>query len=173
MNFKTGWHILYVKPHWEKKVNESLQDISLESFLPLVKKIRQWSDRKKTITSPLFASYVFININSPLDFHKSLSVDGICTYVKIGNDYATIREKEINQIKLLVGDNKIKDIHTNTSLPNIGTIQKIIYGPLKGLECEILKIDNLNKIVVRIASLRQDITATLPNEYLTTFSKTV
>lgn len=76
MKFTNGWYALYVKSRCEKKVHKSLKDISLESFLPQVIKIRQWSDRKKTILKPLFPSYVFVNINSSLEFHKALSVNG-------------------------------------------------------------------------------------------------
>ena len=53
MNFTFGCYALYVKSRWEKKVYESLKDISLESFLPQIKTIRQWSDGKKIIGLPI------------------------------------------------------------------------------------------------------------------------
>ena len=34
MVFNIGWHVLYVKSRWEKKVHESLLEILLEPFLP-------------------------------------------------------------------------------------------------------------------------------------------
>ncbi|GAA0740315.1 UpxY family transcription antiterminator [Gaetbulibacter jejuensis] len=162
MSFKIGWYVLYVKSRWEKKVHESLNNISLESFLPLVKTTQQWSDRRKIILKPLFPSYVFVNINSSLEFHKALTVNGACTYISFGNEYACVNEQEIDQIKLLVGDDNITDITTIVDLPKIGQTKKISYGPLNGLECEIIKINNLNKIIVRIDSLQQNIMATVP-----------
>ncbi len=162
MNFTVGWHVLYVKSRWEKKVFESLKDISLEPFLPQVKTVRQWSDRKKTILRPLFPSYIFVNINSSLEFHKALSVDGASAYIRFGKEYALVTEKEINQIKFLMGDENIIDIETNIALPKVGQTKKITYGPLNGLNCEIIKVDNHNKIIVRIDSLQQNIVATLP-----------
>lgn len=162
MNLTIGWHVLYVKSRWEKKVYESLNNISLESFLPQVKTIRQWSDRKKMILKPLFPSYVFVNINSSSDFHKALSVDGACAYIRFGREYALVTQKEINQIKFLVGDENITDIETNVILPEIGQTKKITCGPLSGLNCEIIKVNNLNKIIVRIDSLQQNIMATIP-----------
>ncbi|MBC8756889.1 UpxY family transcription antiterminator [Kordia sp. YSTF-M3] len=162
MNFTTGWHVIYVKSRWENKVNNSLQEISLESFLPQVKTISQWSDRKKTILKPLFPSYVFVNINSSLEFYKALSVNGACTFIRFGKDYARVTEREINQIKLLVGDENITSIETNTLLPKVGETKRITYGLLNGLECEIIKVDNHNKIIVRIDSLKQNIVATIP-----------
>lgn len=162
MTFNIGWHVLYVKSRWEKKVYESLKGISLESFLPQVKTIIQWSDRKKTVLKPLFPSYVFVNINTSLDFHKALCVDGACAYIRFGKEYATVTEKEINQIKFLLGNKNITDVAMDKQLPNIGDIKKIAQGPLRGLECEVLKVGNVNKIIVQIESLQQNITATIP-----------
>lgn len=166
MNFNIGWHILYVKSRSEKKVYQSLKDISLESFLPEYKSVRQWSDRKKTITKPLFPSYVFVNINSSMDFHKALSVQGACTYISFGKDYARISGAEIERIKLFIGADGLTDVETNVQLPKIGEIRKIKEGALKGLECEILRVDNINKIIVRIESLKQNIMATIPAEVI-------
>lgn len=165
MNFNIGWHVLYVKSRWEKKVHESLKEISLESFLPQVKTIRQWSDRKKIVLKPLFPSYVFVNINTSLEFHKAISVNGACACIHFGRDYAIVSEKEINQIKLLVGDLNIMDIEVNTQNLKVGEKKKIMFGPLNGMECEILNINNINKIVVRIESLQQCITAVVPSCY--------
>jgi transcriptional antiterminator RfaH len=166
MTFNIGWHVLYVKSRWEKKVHVSLQEISLESFLPQVKTVQQWSDRKKTIIKPLFPSYVFVNINSSLEFHKALSVNGACAYVRFGKEYARVTEKEVNQIKLLFGAKEVADVVMDTQLPKVGEIKKIVYGPLSGLECEIFKVGSINKVIVRINSLKQNITATLSPDYL-------
>jgi len=163
MNIKTGWHVLYVKSRWEKKVFESLKENSLEPFLPQAKQIRQWSDRKKTIFKPLFPSYVFVHLNSSLDFVKALSVNGACAYIRFGKEYARVTNKEINKIKLLIGDENITDIETNAQLPEVGETKKITYGPLSGLDCEIVKVDNHEKIIVRIDSLQQNIVATIPS----------
>ncbi|QHI35463.1 Transcription antitermination protein RfaH [Kordia antarctica] len=163
MKFNIGWHVLYVRSRWERKVYESLKEISLDPFLPQIKTIKQWSDRKKTIIKPLFPSYVFVNINSSLEYHKALSLNGVCSFIRFRNEYARVTTKEIEQIKLLVGDVNITDIETNIKLPEIGEIKKINYGPLNGLNCEIIKVDNHNKIIVRIDSLRQNIIATIPS----------
>ncbi|MBC8757065.1 UpxY family transcription antiterminator [Kordia sp. YSTF-M3] len=170
MKFKLGWYVLYVKSRWEKKVHDSLEEISIEPFLPKIKTIQQWSDRKKTILKPLFPSYVFVNIKSSLDFHKALSVDGACCYIRFGKEYARVLEKEIDQVKLLVNSKEIDGIELKPQLPKIGEIKKITQGPLNGLNCEIIRADNYNKIIVRISSLRQNIIATIP---LNSFKKAV
>lgn len=153
---------MYTKSRHEKKVYEKLIEFDFQSFLPMFETIRQWKDRKKKILKILFPSYVFVKINSSLEFHKTLSVNGACAYIQFGKEYARVTEKEINQIKLLIGDKNISDIETNVELPKIGEFKKITSGPLNGLDCEIIKADNHKKIIVRIDSLQQNIVATIP-----------
>ena len=60
-NIKT-WYAIYTKSRNEKKVSSLLAEQDIEHYLPLVKKIRQWSDRRKTVEEPLFSSYIFVHI---------------------------------------------------------------------------------------------------------------
>jgi transcription antitermination factor NusG len=61
------WHVIYTKSKWEKKVEGLLLNANIESWCPVQKKERQWSDRKKIIEEPLFRSYVFVKIEEKSD----------------------------------------------------------------------------------------------------------
>lgn len=171
--FKTGWYVLYVGSCQEKKVHNLLEENQIESFLPVVKTIRQWSDRKKVILKPLFPSYVFVKLNSAKDFSKALSIKGAYAYIRFGKEYARVREEEILKIKLFIEPDDIQDLQTSNEVLKVGEIRKINYGPLSGLECEILRINEKHKLLVRIESLQQNITATLPSYYLSELSLAV
>jgi hypothetical protein len=56
--FKKGWYVAYTKPRHERTAVYSLQKAGIGSFLPLTKKLRIWSDRKKYVEEPLFPSYL-------------------------------------------------------------------------------------------------------------------
>jgi transcription antitermination factor NusG len=161
MKTSTGWYVLYVRSRWENKVHNYLQDMSIESFLPKVKVVKQWSDRKKCLLTPLFPSYVFVNVKTSLEFHKVLSVNGAYFYIQFGETYAKLTEKEIEQIKLLVNNEYLKEFSVHERMPKIGETKRIMHGPLHGLDCEILEADKYNKIIVRIDSLYQSIQATM------------
>ncbi|MEP0262581.1 UpxY family transcription antiterminator [Dokdonia sp.] len=170
---KIGWHVLYVKSRHEHKVDGLLKEAGLQSFLPLVKTVRTWSDRKKVIDVPLFPSYVFVMIENAKDFYNASSINGACTFIKCGSVYATIRESEIQKIKFLLDSDGIEDIQNSTELLEKGELVMIQYGAFTGMECEILNVNNNNKIVVRIDSINQNITATLPSHYLSKLSKAI
>ncbi len=161
-----GWHVIYVRSRFERKVQESITELSIETFVPMVETVSQWSDRKKVVIKPLFPSYVFVNITSSMDFYKALSVHGASAYIKVGTDYATVRQDEIDRIKFMMDAEDLEDVQTKLDLPKVGEIKTISYGALTDLECEILKVNNQNKIVVRLNSLQQNIVATIPAHYL-------
>ena len=163
---KKGWHVLYVRLSQEKKVHQALIEESVESFLPLNKTVKQWSDRKKTILTPLFPSYLFVNIKSHLDFHKVTRMES-CAFLRFGSELGRISQKEIEQIKLFTSNEDITEITTTSvSLPNVGDKLKIEQGELSGFECEVYRLDNKNKVSVWLSSLRQNISATIPASYL-------
>jgi len=162
---KIGWYALYVKPRSEKKVNKLLLKKNIEVYLPLVKKLKKWSDRKKEVLEPLIPSYIFVRANSPQDFINSLSVDGACCFIKFGNTYARIKDEEIDNIKLILSGD-YKDVELIRDIPKSGEIKEIQHGLLTGLKCEVLKVENVRKVLVRISSISMNITATLPMKYL-------
>ena len=166
MTNATGWYVLYVRSRHEKKVHDLLKELSIETFLPMFKTIKEWSDRKKILLKPLFPSYIFVNINSSTEFHKALSINGVCSYIRFGAEYAKITEKEIMQVKFLMGMKEVSEIEVNQLFPKIGEKRKILFGALKGLECEVLKISKKMKVIVRLETLKLNITAVVPIKFL-------
>ncbi|MAQ76398.1 MAG: antitermination protein NusG [Aquimarina sp.] len=167
-SFKAGWYVLYVKSRQEGKVDRFLIDNGLESFVPMIKTIRKWSDRKKIVSIPLFSSYIFVRINNAKDLYDAMSVQGACSFITCAGKYSLVRDEEIEQIKFLVNSDDILNVQRHNLSPYVGDMRMIEKGPLRGLECEIININNENKIIVRLNSINQSITATLPSDYLST-----
>jgi transcription antitermination factor NusG len=96
------WHVIYTKSKWEKKVDELLMQKGFESWCPVQKQERQWSDRKKIIETPLFRSYVFIKASKE-DYTKILSTIGVVNFLYFEKKPAVIRDVEIEEIKKYLG----------------------------------------------------------------------
>jgi transcription antitermination factor NusG len=101
-----------------------------------------------------------------MEFTKSLNVKGVFGYLRFGSEYATIKEEEILKIKQFLKLEGISNVDSTSSLPVKGEIMRINTGALDGLTCKVLKINNRNKVFVRIESIRRNITAIVPPEYL-------
>ena len=55
------WFVVKTNSRAEKRVAERIDKIGLKVYLPLIDSIKQWSDRKKKIQTPLIASTLFVN----------------------------------------------------------------------------------------------------------------
>src|ERR1700720_3710197 len=55
-----AWYVLYTRHQHEKTVAQILTSKGFETLLPLYSTARQWKDRTKLISLPLFPCYVFL-----------------------------------------------------------------------------------------------------------------
>jgi transcription antitermination factor NusG len=70
----------------------------LETYCPLNKVRRKWSDRIKTVDEPLFKSYVFVKVSDD-DRAAVRMTNGTINFVYWNGKPAIIKEKEITAIK--------------------------------------------------------------------------
>lgn len=104
-----SWYVLYTKPRSEQKVNKALTDMGVETYCPLVTEVRQWSDRKKKIKTPLFKSYVFVNIEEK-ERGCVFDVPGVVSYLFWLGRPAIVREQEIEAIRLWMEEDAVDEI---------------------------------------------------------------
>ena len=144
------WYVLRTRSRFEKKCESLLQRDEYEVFLPLQKRMRVWSDRKKIIETPLFPGYIFIKIDVNQRY-KILQYVGISKFVRFDGKDAIIAENEINAIKKLI--QKEEPIEVVDIELYIGEDIKIVSGPFKGFFGKLIKLKNKEKILVEIISM--------------------
>ena len=147
------WFVIYTKSRNEKKVAELLQKNGVEVFCPLVKLKKNWSDRKKIVETPLFNSYVFVNL-SEKDRNVVFNVPGVIRYVFWLKKPAVARDSEIESLKTVL--NETMDSFTIENY-QIGDTVKISEGVFKGLDGVIEKQSN-NKLHVILENVGIKIT---------------
>ena len=99
------WLALYTRPRWEKKVHQLLTDKGIESYCPLNKVRRQWSDRVKVVEEPLFKSYVFVHVNEGERTAVRLT-NGAINFIYWNGKPAQVRDKEITNIKRFLDEHE-------------------------------------------------------------------
>lgn len=131
------WHAVYVASRQEKKVDQLLKERGIESYLPLIKTLRIWSDRKKIVEFPLFSGYVFVHVSS--DEHLVvLQTRGVVNFVKSSGKIGVVYDSEIASIKQLIALGYHLDVVPGVRMSK-GDHVKITSGPLKNLEGVILE----------------------------------
>lgn len=136
----------------------------MRSFLPMSKTIRQWGDRKKMIDAPLFPSYVFVYLNNLADYYAGLEAEGVTHFVKAGREIVSVRENIIENIRLVVEKCEAVEVISGKLQPGIKAV--ITYGPLTGLECEVIECRGRQRIVVGINILNRYVLADMHPDYL-------
>ena len=156
------WFAIYVRSRFEKKVLQSLTDIGIESFLPLITRIKQWSDRKKRVEEPLLRAYLFVRIqpNDETTKLKIKKVYGVVRFVSIENNPAPVPDNQIAAIKAYIADNTLHEV--NCEDYKEGELVLIKSGHLKDLIGRFVKINGKHRVIINIESVGQSLPIDVP-----------
>jgi transcription antitermination factor NusG len=115
MNF---WYALYTNPRSEKRAHAELISKGIDSYLPLQRTLKQWSDRKKWVEEPLFRSYLFVYIPQN-QYFEVLNTPGVVRYVTFEGKAVPIPPKQIEAIKyFLSGQETLQEKNNDSHLGN-------------------------------------------------------
>lgn len=159
------WYALYTKPRWEKKIDTVLLRKGIDSWCPLQKVERQWSDRKKIVEEPLFKSYVFVRIDDT-ERSKVLMTDGVLNFVYYLGKPAVIKDNEVNNIKLYLAEKDARISIISEEGFQSGDMIRVNYGVFMDKEGTVLR-GGKKKVYVQLQSLGQVMVVEFPAEYLT------
>ena len=147
------WYALQVKPRFEKYVTTQLESKGYETFLPTYISKRKWSDRVKSLSLPLFPSYVFCRFN----VHARLPIvitPGVMTILGAGKIPAPIDECELSAIR------QITECQVRTEpcpYLAVGEVVRVESGPLEGLVGIVLRIKGSDRLVVSVSLLMRSV----------------
>ena len=156
------WIAVYTKPRHEKTVEKELQKKGFEVYLPILKERRKWSDRKKWVEFPLFRSYIFVKteIKNALFVLQTL---GVVKVVKFGGEVAVIQNDSIQAIKLMI-EGGYRPEATDYFVK--GDPVEVKDGPLKGLVGEVIRVDNHDRLLVRVDAIQHSVSVQINRAFL-------
>ena len=135
------WYVVYTSPRAEKKVAEQLSRIGIENYCPTLMQLKQWSDRKKKVETPLFSSYVFVRLEEE-NRNAVFQARGVIRYLFWLEKPAIVRDEEIKAIRDWLSDTQL-DLQVARWQP--GDRMKLSEGPFRNQEGTIKEI-NANSI---------------------------
>jgi transcription antitermination factor NusG len=147
---KKSWYAVYTKPRWEKKVNHLFQAQGIESYCPLNRVRKKWSDRMKWVEEPLFKSYVFVRINLK-DMTRVRMVDGVLNFVYWLGKPALVKDVEIEDIRRFMKEYSEVEVQTIELKPDMPVL--IRTGVLMDKEAKVKRVLHNNAVEVVIESL--------------------
>lgn len=143
---KKKWKVIYSNPRWEKKVDQLLKQKGIECYCPVVKRERQWADRKKMVEMPLFLSYLFVRVS----LKEELTVrqtTGVVNFVYFLGKPAIIRDKEMHNMRHYL--QQYSDIEAiSVREINVGDRAKIQSGVFNEQVGKIVQIQGKNILML-------------------------
>lgn len=103
-----NWFVLYTKPRAEKKLAQQLMDDGIETYCPTKTEIKQWSDRKKKVETPVLPSMVLVHIEKNkrnMVFNRTHAV----RYLFWQGKPAIVTQEEVDSLKSVTQDSTFKN----------------------------------------------------------------
>ncbi|GAA4313609.1 hypothetical protein GCM10023115_29770 [Pontixanthobacter gangjinensis] len=100
------WYVVRTKPQHEIKTAQLLEDLGMEVYCPMVTEVRQWSDRKKKVTLPLFRTYIFVSME-PAKRNQVFEAPGVLGFLKWLDKPALAKDEEIEAIRSWINNDKL------------------------------------------------------------------
>lgn len=149
------WYAIYVRSRSEKKVITELELAEIDAYLPLITRIKQWSDRRKKVEEPLFRSYVFVHVCEQ-ELFKTNSVFGVVKFISFEGKPVVIPDQQILAIKKYLEE--VDDTYTGDfSEFTEGQTVRIKQGQMEGLIGRLVSIRNKNRLLIHIEAVGKTI----------------
>jgi transcriptional antiterminator RfaH len=144
------WYPVYTYPRAEKKAYQALVNKGIETYLPLHRQLKQWSDRKKWTEEPFIKSYLFVHIKEH-EQTEVLMTKGIARFLYFSGKITPMPDRQIDELKLLMASPYELEITAEDLQP--GERIMIKAGPLKGLVGEIISYRSQKQLALRLENL--------------------
>ena len=129
-----------------------LVEQGFEAYLPLVTRMKKWSDRLKKVEEPLFKSYLFVRADEKTHY-EILSIPGVTKFVSFERKAVTVPENQINAIKKYC-DDFVQDEQEQDHIEfHEGQLVRITSGEMMGLIGRLAPIRNKKRLIVYIESV--------------------
>ena len=144
------WYPVYTRSRAEKKANEELNRKGIQTYLPLKKAVKHWSDRKKIVEEPLIKSYLFAYI-SAREYAEVLMTNGVARFIYFSSQVASIPDQQIHDLKLLLATDADLELIDYDIKPGESVLIKA--GPFKGIIAELVSLQNKQRIILRLQNM--------------------
>jgi len=148
------WYAAYVRSRHEKVIVSQLSAKGITQYLPLIERLKKWSDRRVMIKEPIFPGYVFVNIS----YENRVSVLEIRGVVRlVGPNIKELWPIPVEEIKAIH-----KALNSNLACDpypylNVGKEVCVMRGPLQGCQGILIEKNKKHRLVLSIHLIGQSI----------------
>jgi len=156
------WFAVQTRYRYEQRVANDLAAKGIENYLPVLREVHDWKDRKKQLELPAFGGYLFTRFEtSQRNRVRVLETTGVVRLLGHQGELEAVPDGEIESLR-----RSLESGAPCTRHPYLadGTLLRIERGPLSGLEGRLVRTANALRLVVCVASVGQAIAVEVARE---------
>ena len=149
------WFAVWTRSRQEKCAASMLEALGIPHYLPLKTEVHQWSDRKQTVTLPLFSGYLFVHMNlAKRSRLEVLNTSGIAGFVGNQMGPLPIPDSQIEAIRTVL---EMRTECTVSPLLNEGDNVRVLRGPLAGVEGRLVRSNSSSRLSISIELIHKSL----------------
>jgi|SRR5208283_2451084 len=149
------WYAIRTRSRHEKIVERHLQGQGIDVFSPVVSQVRQWSDRRKVVETPLFAGYAFVRIApTPEERLRVLKTQGVVDMVGGQGQGSPIPAEQIEAVRAVVASNMPFTQHV---FLRVGQRVRVRGGSLDGVEGILAAANGTRNLVISVEPIERSL----------------
>jgi transcription antitermination factor NusG len=155
------WYAVQVQSRRTSLAFDTLCGKGYETYLPLYRSERRWSDRVKKLDLPLFPGYLFSRFDV-LHRLPVLTTPGVTGIVGAGKTPLPVEDEEIEAVRVV-----LRSGMKAQPWPFLGVGSRVYLetGPLAGVEGIIVNTDKVYRLVVSVSLLQRSVACEIEREW--------
>src|SRR5579864_2232442 len=103
---ESSWYAVHTMSRHEKRIAAQFEEKRVCTFLPLLRQLHKWSDRKSMVEVPMFSCYAFVRIAQTTEERlKILRTPGVLGFVRSEKQGTPIPEEQIESLRTAIREN--------------------------------------------------------------------
>jgi transcription antitermination factor NusG len=152
---RAAWYAVQTLYRHEQRIAHDLAVKGFATYLPLMREIRQWTDRKKVIDVPAFGGYIFVRHDASLPSRvRVLETAGVLRMLGDNHAPVPVPDIEIESLRRMLESNT--GCKRCDYLP-VGTMVQVKSGVLAGIQGRLSRTNNSLRLVLSVSTVSQAI----------------
>jgi transcription antitermination factor NusG len=158
------WYAVWTRSRQEKAASAVLDLLGVQHYVPLKSELRQWSDRKQIVETPIFSGYLFVRMNLVREGQlQVLKAPGVVAFVGNKNGPLPIPDQEIADIRTVLAAKVGFSIYPSLKK---GDRVRVVRGALAGVEGTLVTDASTSRLLVSVEMIRQSLALSVSREDL-------
>jgi len=156
------WYALWVRSRHEKSVADMLTGKGIETFLPLHRSRRRWSDRIRELDLPLIPGYVFCRFDMKNRL-PVLTTPGVVQIVGAAKTPEPVDDTEMQSLITAVQSG----VHLQLwPFLKVGQRVAIEEGPLRSLEGILISMRGRDQLIISVTLLQRSVAIAVDRRWI-------